>query len=439
MIDMELVRRLHQLAGDRVQAEQNARRGVGTRTLDGDAERQYARAVIADVIQSYAEQQLSAGAAPLELSLEEEISEAIFARMFGAGRLQKLLDDETIENIDINGADEVWISRVGEDHAKRAEPIASSDEEVVELVQTLAAYSGLSSRPFDAANPHLDLQLPDGSRLAAVMSVTARPTVSIRRHRFTDVTLDDLAELDTMSSEVSDFLRAVVKARFNVVIAGGTNGGKTTLLRAMASDIAPDERIITIEKAFELGLRQNVLRHPNTVALESRNANSEGAGEVTVAELVRRTLRLNPDRVIVGEVLGDEIVPMLNAMSQGNDGSLSTIHVDAAREVFSRISSYAQQAEGLPRSVVHEMIAGAIDFVVFISRDRRGGGRRRIRTILEVTGYDDDIGVSSSEIFTTDENGDAVRVEEIAIARAVDLVAAGWKPRDSQAWGWNAS
>lgn len=439
MIDMDLVRRLHQRVGDRVQAEQNARRGLNAAALEGEAERQYARSVISDVIRSHAEEQLSAGAAPLDSSMEEEISEAIFARMFGAGRLQKLLDDDSIENIDINGADEVWIGRVGEEHSERGEPIAASDEELIELVQTLAAYSGLSSRPFDAANPKLDLSLPDGSRLAASMSVTERPAVSIRRHRFTDVTLDELTELDTMSGEVADFLRAIVKARFNVIIAGGTNAGKTTLLRAVASEIHPGERIITIEKALELGLRQNVLRHPNTVAYESRSANSEGAGEVTVAELVQRTLRMNPDRVIVGEVLGDEIVPMLNAMSQGNDGSLSTIHTDAAREVFSRISSYAQQAEGLPRSVVHEMIAGAIDFVVFISRDRRGGGQRRIRTILEVTGYDDTIGVSSSEIFAANENGHAVRVEDVAIARADDLASAGWKPQDRASWEWNAS
>ena len=437
MIDMDVVRRLHQGVGDRVQTEQNQRRARGALPLAGDGERQYARSVIAEVIRSFAEERLTLGDAPLEVTTEDEMAEAIFARMFGAGRLQKLLDDDSIENIDINGCDEVWISRAGQDYQERGEPVAASDAELIELVQTLASYAGLSSRPFDAANPHLDLQLPDGSRLAAVMSVTARPVVSIRRHRLNDVDLDELVDLGTMSQEVADFLRAIVQARFNVVISGGTNGGKTTLLRAMAAEIDPRERIITIEKAFELGLRQATARHPNCVALESRTPNSEGAGEVSVADLVKRTLRLNPDRVIVGEVLGDEIVPMLNAMSQGNDGSLSTIHVDAARETFSRISSYAQQAEGLPRGVVHEMIAGAIDFVVFIARDRRGGGQRRIRSILEVNGYDDRIGVAASEIFAPNENSDAIRVGDVAIARADELTAAGWKPAGPE-WGWTA-
>lgn len=427
-VDMGLIGELHQFVGDRVQREQHRRRAAGEPLLHGEAERQYVRAAIAEVLRQHAEGQLNQGLSPLTQATEEEIAEAIFARMFGAGRLQRLLDDDTIENIDINGCDEVWISREGEDFAEPGDPVAGSDAELIELIQTLGSYTGLSSRPFDAANPQLDLQLPDGSRLSALMAVAARPAVSIRRHRFRKVTLADLVGLDTLSQDAADFLRAITKARFNLVIAGGTNGGKTTLLRAVAAEIDPRERLITIEKAFELSLRDDVERHPNTVALESRPANAEGAGEVTMAELVQRTLRQNPDRVIVGEVLGDEIVPMLNAMSQGNDGSLSTIHADSARETFARISSYAQQAHGLPRHVVHEMIAGAIDYVVFISRDRHGG-RRRVRTILEINGYDEHIGVSASEVFTTDPDGQAVRNGDVPIQRAQALRATGWDDR----------
>jgi Flp pilus assembly CpaF family ATPase len=425
-LDMDQVRDLHQRVGDRVQHEQNRRRRSGEPLLQGQGERQYVRAAISEVLRQHAEQQLGRGLAPTAEAVEDEISEAIFARMFGAGRLQRLLDDDTIENIDINGCDEVWISRAGSEFAERGDPVAQSDAELIELVQTLGSYTGLSSRPFDAANPQLDLQLPDGSRLSALMAVTARPSVSIRRHRLQKVTLADLVGLETMTEQVAAFLRAVTKARYNVVIAGGTNGGKTTLLRAVAAEIDPRERLITIEKAFELGLRDDVERHPNTVAVESRPANSEGVGEVTMAQLVKRTLRQNPDRVIVGEVLGDEIVPMLNAMSQGNDGSLSTIHADSARESFARISSYAQQAHGLPRHVVHEMIAGAIDFVVFISRDRHGG-RRRVRTILEINGYDEGVGVSASEVFAAGPTGDAIRNADVAVQRAAGLVAAGWE------------
>lgn len=425
-IDMDVVRELHGIVGDRVHAEQNRRRTAGEMPLRDESERQFARAVITDVIRAHGEDRLNRGATPLDESVEDEIADAIHARMFGAGRLQKLLDDDSIENVDINGCDEVWISRAGQDFAERGDPVAASDDELVELVQVLASYSGLSSRAFDTANPQLDLQLPDGSRLSALMAVSARPSVSIRRHRLQKVTLADLVGLGTLSGEVTEFLQAVTRARFNLVIAGGTNGGKTTLLRAIASEIDPRERIITIEKAFELGLRKDADRHPNAVAAEARPANSEGAGEITMAQLVKRTLRQNPDRVIVGEVLGDEIVPMLNAMSQGNDGSLSTIHADSARETFARISSYAQQAHGLPRHVVHEMIAGAIDFVVFISRDRRGG-RRCVRTILEVNGYDEQIGVSASEVFTTSASGDAVRNSAVAVQRAADLIEAGWQ------------
>lgn len=424
-LDMELVRSLHERAGDRLHIEQNRRRSAGDSLLRGEHERHYARSVITETLRQHAEDRATRGLAPLSDAVEDELSEAIFARMFGAGRLQRLLDDESIENIDINGCDEVWISRAGQDFPERGEPIATTDEELIELVQTLASYSGLSSRAFDAANPQLDLQLPDGSRLSALMSVSDRPSVSIRRHRLQKVSLADLVGLGTLNEDLSDFLRAVTQARFNLVIAGGTNGGKTTLLRAIAAEIDPRERIITIEKAFELGLRDDSERHPNAVALEARPPNSEGVGEVTMAQLVKRTLRQNPSRVIVGEVLGDEIVPMLNAMSQGNDGSLSTIHSDTARETFARISSYAQQTHGLPRNVVHEMIAGAIDFVVFISRDRHGG-RRRVRTVLEINGYDAEIGVSSSEIFTMNSDGDAVRNTGVTVQRSEDLIDAGW-------------
>ena len=241
-----LVRRLHRFVGDAIQTEQRRRRDAAESALSGADERQYARSVIAQVLRSEAERRLRDDEPRLGEDVEDEIADAIFARMFGAGRLQRLLDDESIENIDINGADEVWIARVGQEYAERADPVAASDEDLVELVQTLASYAGLSSRAFDSANPELDLQLPDGSRLSAVMSVSARPAISIRRHRFQQLTLKDLIALDTMTDDVAAFLAAVVRARFTVVIAGGTNSGKTTLLRAMASAIDPRERVITV-------------------------------------------------------------------------------------------------------------------------------------------------------------------------------------------------
>ncbi len=427
MIDVTLVRSLHQAVGDRLQVEQNRRRATGMSLLVGEAELQFARAAIAAVIREHNEARLGRGEPVLGFDVDAEISEAIFARIFGAGRLQKLLDDDEIENIDINGYDEVWVTRT-DGKSAMVDPIAETDDELIELVQTLGSYAGLSSRPFDAANPAMDLKLPDGSRLAATMSVSTRPLVSIRRHRFKQVELTDLVDNGTLSQEVADFLTAAVKARFNIVIAGATNSGKTTLLRALAAEIGPEERIITVENALELGLRADVDRHPNCVELETRPANSEGNGEITLPELLRRTLRMNATRVIVGEVLGPEVVVMLNAMTQGHDGSLSTIHARSARDVFGRISTYAQQAHQMSRDVVHEMTAGAVDFVVYVSQDRVTG-HRTVRTILEVNGFDSQSGVAASEIFAPDPQGNADRVDDIAIGRERELIAAGWQPQ----------
>ena len=218
------------------------------------------------------------------------------------------------------------------------DPIADSDVELVEILRSVAARFGLSERRFDAAHPELDLRLPDGSRLSALMAVVERPSVSVRRHRYVDLSLSDLVALGAMDERLASFLSAAVRARKNIVIGGAMNSGKTTLVRALASVIPPRERIVTIEQAFELGLDSMTERHPDLVALEARTANAEGEGEISMARLVRRALRMNADRVIVGEVLGDEVLPMLNAMSQGRSGSMCTIHADSSAGIFSRLA-----------------------------------------------------------------------------------------------------
>jgi Flp pilus assembly CpaF family ATPase len=312
--------------------------------------------------------------------------------------------------------------------------LGMSDEELVELIQILGAYSGLSSRPFDTANPQLDLRLPDGSRLSAVMDVCRRPVLSIRRARLAKVFLSDLVGNGTLLPELAAMLSAAVAARKNLMIAGSTNAGKTTLLRALANEIPPGERLVTVERALELGIDQFPELHPNVVAFEERLPNPEGAGGISMAELVRRSLRMNPSRVIVGEVLGDEIVTMLNAMTQGNDGSLSTIHANSAPEVFNRIATYALQAqERLPVEATHMLIAGAIDFVIFIEKRNdyaRGGTLRRfVSSVREVTGVDGR--VLSSEVFAPAADGRAV--PRAAIACLPELLAAGYEP--SGMWG----
>jgi len=427
-VDHSLVKRLRGEVGDRLTQQRRLDAASGLPPMSGEDERQFARAIIAQVLEDYARGEILAGRAPLTAQAEEDLAEAIHAALFGVGRLQPLLEDQQIENIDINGCDRVFIS-YADGREVLGEPVADSDQELIELIQVLAAYSGLSSRPFDTANPQLDLRLPDGSRLSAVMDVTLRPAISIRRARMGKVFLADLVGNGSMSPEVASFLAAAVLARKNIMIAGATNAGKTTLLRALANQIPPEERLITVERALELGLDHYPELHPNVVAFEERLPNSEGNGAITMADLVRRSLRMNPSRVIVGEVLGDEIVTMLNAMTQGNDGSLSTIHANSSLEVFNRISTYAiQSQERLPVEATHMLIAGAIDFVVFQEKRNeysRGGRLRRfISSIREVTGVDGR--VLSSEVFTPGPDGRAVPHAPVSCIE--ELVHYGYDP-----------
>lgn len=409
-MDHSVVKRLRGDVGDRLAEQRRLDAAAAIPPMSGEDERQFARALISQVLEDYARGEITAGRPPLNAEDEEELAQAIHAALFGVGRLQPLLEDQQIENIDINGCDRVFLS-YADGREVMTQPVAESDEELIELIQVLAAYSGLSSRPFDTANPQLDLRLPDGSRLSAVMDVALRPAISIRRARMGKVFLADLVGNATISTEVASFLAAAVAARKNIMIAGATNAGKTTLLRALANQIPPEERLITVERALELGLDHFPELHPNAVAFEERLPNMEGHGAIPMAELVRRSLRMNPSRVIVGEVLGDEIVTMLNAMTQGNDGSLSTIHANSSLEVFNRISTYAIQArERLPVEATHMLIAGAIDFVVFIEKRNdyaRGGRLRRfVNSVREVTGVDGR--VMSSEVFAPGPDGHAV-------------------------------
>ncbi len=433
-IDQRLVRRLREQVADLLAQQRREDAVSGTIPMTAEDERQYARAVIGRVLDIHARAELSAGRTPPDPQNEAELADGIHAALFGVGRLQPLLDDPRVENIDINGCDQVFVGYA--DGSEDVLPaIAESDDELIELVQLLGAYSGLTSRSFDSANPQLDLRLPDGSRLSAVMGVTQRPAVSIRRSRLSRVTLDDLVTNGSLLPDLAAFLSAAVSARKNVMIAGATNAGKTTLLRALAHEIPPAERLITVERALELGLGEFPDLHPNVVAMEERLPNSEGAGAIGMGELVRRSLRMNPSRVIVGEVLGDEIVTMLNAMSQGNDGSLSTIHANSSLEVFNRISTYAiQSAERLPPEATMMLIAGAIDFVIFVERRNefaQGGRLRRIvSSVREVNGVDGR--VLSSEVFAAGPDGRAQAAAPLACME--DLMQAGYRPVIHAGW-----
>jgi len=343
--------------------------GDAASALSGDDRREFARQrafLHLDTLSASGHGSAPVPPSPVE---EQRMAQAVLDALFGLGRLQSLVDDDGIENIDINGCDQVWATFA--DGSKRLmDPVAESDDELVDLLRSAAGRFGLAERRFDMARPELDLQLPGGARLSAVMAVTARPAVSIRRHRFTDLSLDELCAMGTLDEGLRSLLAAAVRARKNIVVSGAMNSGKTTLLRALAAEIDPRERIVTIEQAFELGLDTGSSRHPDLVAMEARPPNIEGAGRIPVADLVRRSLRMNADRVIVGEVLGDEVLPMLNAMSQGRSGSMCTIHAESSAGVFRRIASYAVQApERLPLDATNLLIAGALHFVVHLDSE----------------------------------------------------------------------
>jgi pilus assembly protein CpaF len=425
----ELVGRLRREVAELLSMRQGELEGGGRGGMDADDRRQLGRQLILEAVERHQQRLLALGRPLLEAGAEDELARQVDAALFGVGRLEPLLADPDIENINVNGHDRVWLTYA--DGSKVAgPPVADSDAELVELVRLLAARVGMNERRFDAGSPRLNLRLPDGSRLSAIMGVATRPALSIRRHRFPRVFLDDLVGLGAIDEGLKSFLAAMVLARKNVVVAGGTNAGKTTLLRALANVIPPGERLVTIEKSLELGLHELGELHPDVVALEAREPNAEGEGEVTMAELVQHGLRMDPSRVIVGEVLGDEVLSMLNAMSQGNDGSMCTIHATSSEYTFQRIATYAiQSAERLPVAATAQLVAGAVDFVVFIGqRDLRahGGPHLRyvasVREVLEAEGSS----VVTNEVFRPDPDGRAVPAAPI---RCVDdLALHGYQP-----------
>jgi Flp pilus assembly CpaF family ATPase len=399
--------------------------------MSGADQRQFGRQLINRRLEAYAREQLEAGREPLSFDDETALAQGIHDALFGLGALQPLLDDESIENIDANGCDDVWITRAdGSKH--RAPPIADSDDELVDTLRMTAARVGLTERRFDNGAPSLNLQLPDGSRLFAVMAVTSRPCVAIRRHRFPKVFLDDLVGLGSIDLALREFLAAGVRARKNFIICGGVDAGKTTLMRALLNEVAPHERLVTIEDNLELGLDRYPDLHPDVVALEAREQNVEGEGAVDLATLVRWGLRMNPDRVIVGEVRGHEVIPMLNAMSQGNDGSMCTVHANSSAGAFGKLAMYAVQSpERLNLEATNLMVANAINFVVHIGSAIGGGPgglRRYVSSVREVTGAEGPL-VMSNEIFRPGRDRRAVPSAPLRDSTLDELAAVGFDHR----------
>lgn len=380
----------------------------------------------AQELQAEAAAALAAGVPSPRREVTELVAKSVADRLLGLGGLQPYLELDGVEDIDVLGHDVVFVKYPGKRRERGIWPVATSDAELVDLVRTIAARSGIEERRFDRGSPMLSIALPDGSRMTAVMAVNKRPSVTIRRHLHRDISLDDLVLLGTVDPDLRGLLAAAVRARCNILIAGGMGAGKTTLLRALATEIDPREKLVTIEDAFELGLDADPERHPLVDALQARDANAEGVGRITAADLVRCGLRLSADRVVVGEVRGPETLPMLLAMSQGNDGSLSTIHSESAMAAFDRLITYALLApERAPAEAVVRLAAHGIDLVIHVAE--LADGRRVVREVAEVTGSDGDR-VAMNRLYQPGPTGMAVRATPPSTELAERLTHAGYDP-----------
>lgn len=426
-LDHALLRRLQVRVGDLLEEDVSERRRRHQPPLSDEDTDAFKAELAHRVVDEHARSQAEGGLGQLSWEDTQDLVNALKNRLYGAGSLEALLRDERIEEIDINGWQNVFVDYTNGLRAKVA-PVFASNEELIETIQTLAAHEGLSGRSFDSANPHVNFRL-GSARVQAVMAVSTVPVISIRlHHRHMRYTLKDLVANGTIDQPLADFFAAAVRAKKNIIIGGETSAGKTVLLRALAAEIGPDERLITIERALELGLEDDIDAHPDIVPMEERLPNAEGEGAVPMRELLMVSKRMRPDRVIVGEVLGDEILVMLNAMMQGNDGSLSTIHSNSSEGIVENIIAYAVQApERLPRAATVSMVANGLDFLVFARRYRGEGEQRRVvHSVREIVGYDEH-GLKTNEIFKPGPDGMAVRDEPVAINCIEALREAGYR------------
>ena len=421
-IDRQLVNNLASRLGDVLADERLDRRARNMADPTNDEEHNFARTAVHAELLRLSAARRSEGRSVLTVFDEVEITSAAIAQVLGLGRLQPLLEDDEISDIHVRGNSVVWVKlRNGEREMR--EPIVETDDELIELVRRAATRLSRQERRFDAGTPELNMQLPDGSRLFATMDVSLRPSLVIRRHRFEISSLKELQLRGLMSLELQDFLGAAVRARRNIVIAGGTGSGKTTLLRALINEIPVFERLVTIEDAYELGLDHFEHLHPDHDSLQSRPANVEGHGEITLADLTRMALRMDPDRVIVGEVRGAEAFPMLMAMSQGNNGSMCTMHADSTRSVFPKLAAYVSMAStGLPIDTVNLLLSSALNFVIYISST---GSERRVASVREVVDCDG-ANIISNEIFALNSQGELLRTFPLREATRELLSAYGY-------------
>ena len=346
-------------------------------------------------IQELFEQVLAEENIVLSRPERQRLFEQIAAEILGFGPLQPLLEDDTITEIMVNGAKNIYIERAGK--IIRVPIFFESDEHVMRIIDRIVAPLG---RRIDESSPYVDARLPDGSRVNAVIPPISLvgPVLTIRKFFKNPITVEQLVQFGSITPEALQFLKACVESRLNIIISGGTGSGKTTLLNILSQFIPNDERIVTIENAAELQLRQE-----HVVTLESRPANIEGRGEVTIRQLVINALRMRPDRIIVGEIRDEAAVDMLQAMNTGHDGSMTTAHSNSPRDTLARIETMAMMAGmELPVRAIREQVSSAIDLVVH--QERMRDGTRKVVNITEVSGMEGDV-ITMTDVFVFEQSG----------------------------------
>lgn len=333
--------------------------------------------------------------APLSVKQRAVVIQRIEDEVMGLGPLEPLLADKSVSDILVNGAKSVYVERRGK--LEKTNVTFNDDSHLMNTIDRIVSAVG---RRIDESSPMVDARLADGSRVNAIIPPLAidGPSVSIRRFAVELLSIEDLINLGTINSNLSKVLEAIVKARLNVLISGGTGSGKTTTLNILSSFIPADERVVTIEDSAELQLQQ-----PHVVRLESRPPNIEGRGEVTARDLVKNSLRMRPERIIVGEVRGAEALDMLQAMNTGHDGSLTTIHANSPRDALGRIENMVSMTGiSFPIKALRAQISSAINIVIQVSRLE--DGTRKLVSIQEINGMEGDV-ITMSELFTFQRSG----------------------------------
>ena len=332
-------------------------------------------------------------------SIDQRVSivQQVYSSIRGFGLLDSIINDDTITEVMINGPDNVFIEQNG--RLFKLDKQFESQRRLEDIIQRIV---GLAGREVNQANPICDTRLPDGSRVNVVLPPIALcgPTLTIRKFSKTPMTIEKLIQYGSITQEIADKLQLLVKAKYNIFISGGTGSGKTTFLNALSNYIPKDERVITIEDSAEL----QITGVENLVSLETRNANASGAGQITIRDLIKSSLRMRPERIVVGEVRGGEALDMLQAMNTGHDGSLSTGHANSTEDMLSRLETMVLQgAAGLPLEAIRQQIASAVDIIIHLSRLRDKS--RKTMEICEVVGYENgEIVLNPLYVFVEDEN-----------------------------------